>query len=401
MAINATITGGTVQLTGNPILINCDGANAPAGATKYKIMLRIISEDGKLQGAPFHLAKKPDANGEAKFDISGYVDQYVKAEFQYPVIGFMTTYPTKAFNVQVQPGESYFDSLGNLVENWEAINPTIIQMLKGGTNPRQISMMNDANSSFFELYIQGDKFLTARPWAQTVHPTQFIKLWYMVDLDKIDVVFNINARYDDGSNVLFETDPFAMSKDNLYEFNCNPALHGIELEPDGKQVEFFDVWLSGGNTSQSRRFYFDWKYCERPIFLFFKNSLGGIDDVYFSGYINDAFVTEGSVGEFPFVDGNSVYDPTLVPISKTGVNKWILNSGWKTLTDVQYYRDLMLAQQAWYLYSGLSGLTFNIIPILISNADKALLDRMNQLHSFDLEITEAHKSPFVFDNRSF
>lgn len=401
MAITVNILGGTVQLTGNPVEIECTGGVAPVGSSGYKILLRTISEDGKLFGSPFPDADTPDENGKATFDIRAYVDQPVKKIFQYPVIDGVISYPTQAFNIQVQAGESYWDSNNEYQENWGAVETEIIQMLKGGTNPRQISMMNDANTSFFKMYIQGDKFLTARPWADQVHPTQHVKLWYMVDADKTAVVFNVKAVYDDASEASFAGEAFAMSKDNLFEFNCNPALHGIDLEPTGKKVEFFDVWLSGGTTSQSRRFYFDWRYCERPVFLFFANSLGGIDDVFFSGNIKDRFTTEANIVEFPYQTTDTVYDPTLQPSGKTGQNKWTFNTGWKNLTAMQYFRDLLLAQQAWYQYSGLSGLTFNIIPVLIDSADKVLLNRKNNMFSMEVEVSEAHRSPFVFDNRSF
>ena len=75
MSITATISGGLVQLTGNPVRIQCTGGSAPADVSDYKIMLRIISEDGKLNGAPFIDAIAPNIGGEAWFDISGYVKE--------------------------------------------------------------------------------------------------------------------------------------------------------------------------------------------------------------------------------------------------------------------------------------------------------------------------------------
>ena len=70
LMITATIQGGAVQLTGNPVYISCSGGSAPVNSSEYKIMLKVISEDGKLPGAPFIDAITPDSSGEAVFDIS-------------------------------------------------------------------------------------------------------------------------------------------------------------------------------------------------------------------------------------------------------------------------------------------------------------------------------------------
>ena len=85
MAIDVNIKGGTVQLSGNPIEIECSGGAAPTGSTGYVILLRVISTDGNLFGAPFEDAKAIDDSGKATFKIQAYADQPIKKKFQYPV----------------------------------------------------------------------------------------------------------------------------------------------------------------------------------------------------------------------------------------------------------------------------------------------------------------------------
>ena len=158
MAITATVTGGAVQLTGNPVFVNCSGASIPSGAYEYMILLRTISEDSKLPGAPFHDAVTPDSNGNAVFDISGILDQPLEVSFQYPVTQKIVAYPTGAFNIQVQPGERYINSQGLLVENWFAVSD-VFQMVKGGLSPRQNAMMKAENLNFYSKYVQAGRFL--------------------------------------------------------------------------------------------------------------------------------------------------------------------------------------------------------------------------------------------------
>jgi hypothetical protein len=400
MAITANIAGGLVQLTGNPVRIHCTGGSIPAGASEYKILLKITSEDGKLEGAPFIDAIAPDGSGEAWFDISGYVNQPVKSVFQYPPLAAVKDYPTQAFNIQVQTGERYIDANDELIETWGTTS-AIFQMLNGGLSPRQIAAMNATSDTFYSFYLEAGKFLTARPSGDVVHPTQPVKLWFMT-VNDVSATYFVKANYDDGSNDTYSV-PVTLNTNSLYEFNCNPAHFGIDLEPTGKKVEHFIVWLQNGETkiSEEKVFYFDWRYCERPFFLLFTNTFGGVDDVYLGGFGKDLFATEGEIRYKPQERTATVYDPTLISTDKTGQNKWEINTGWKDLTILQYLRDLLVSRQAWFLYPNLSISHYIVIPVNIENADKLLLDRSQNLFSLDIEFSEAHKSKHSFDNRSF
>lgn len=396
MAITATISGGAVQLTGNPVEILCSGGSLPAGATQYKILLKIISQDSKLFGAPFIDSKAMDDSGEALFDISGYVDQPVTAVFQWPVAGSMNYYPTQAFNIQVQSGESYIDSNGDLQEVWGAAS-AVLQMLKGGLSPRQVAVMRDAGYTFYAKYIQAGKFLSARPWGDNVHPTQPVKLWF-IPVASSTANFNVKAYYDDGTDASYALS-IDFNIDNLYEFNCNPATLGIPMEPTGKKISHFDVWITG--LSESRRFTIDWRYCERPVFLMFANTFGGVDDVYLSGFIQDKFATEGEQSYRPAQNTDTVFTPTLLDLNKAGQNKWSINSGWKPLVTIQYLRDLLVAKQAWYIYTNITQTTTSIIPITDIKTGDVLINRQEDLYSIQIDFSEAHTSKHSFDNRSF
>jgi len=398
--ITATIPGGAVQLTGNQVRIYCTGGAAPVNSSEYEIMYKVISQDGKLPGAPFIDSVAPDANGEAILDIQGYVDQHLHAVFQWPVNGAINAYPTQAFNIQVQIGERYIDSSNLLVETWGATSE-VFQMLKGGLSPRQVAVMKDAGFTFFSKYIQAGKFLTARPWGDDVHPLQPVKLWFMPDTN-IMAALSVTGYYDDGSSEVL-TAPVFLQTDYLYEFNVNPATLGHTLEPTGKQMLYFDVWVesSGNLLSESRRFQIDWSPCERPVFLMFANSFGGIDDVYFKGYIQDKFQTNGTVSYRPQQETDTVFTPTLLSLDKTGRNRWSINTGYKSLTHIQYLRDLLVAKQAWYLYTNLSQSAISIIPITEISTGEVLVNRQEDSYSLQIDFAEAHESKFSFDNRSF
>jgi len=394
--ITTEILGGAVMLSGNPVEIKCSGASIPAGASNYEIMLRVVSEDGKLYGAPFEDAIAPDSSGEALFDISGYVDQPVRAVFQYPPSGVVVAYPTQAFNIQIQAGERYVDSSNELQESWGSLS-SIFQILKGGISPRQITALRDLGTNFYTKYIVGGKFLTARPWQEIVHPDQPMKLWFMYP-GSTTCNLKFSLAWSDGTYT-YHTYEVNLWQDYLYEFNVNPKLLGIDIESGNNKVLFFDVELDG--KSESRRFEYDWIPVERPVFLMFANTFGGVDDVYFRGFIKDQFITVSSTVTRPMLRTDTVYDGTILTQSRTGQNKWTINSGWKEFTTIQYYRDLLVSKQVWYLYTNVNQTYTSIIPVLVEDNDMELFDRVSGLHSMDLVITEAHISPHSFDNRQF
>jgi hypothetical protein len=398
MSLTTTIEGGLVQLTGNPIWIKLSGAIIPAGASQYKCMLRIISQDSKLYGAPFTDAIPPDSNGEALFDISGLVDQPIKKLFQFPLSGASVSYPTEAFNIEVQNGERYVDADGTLHEIWGDISDTF-QLLKGGASPRQIALWNDAGSDFYSTYLGAGRFLTHRPWGDFVHPDQPVKLSYMSVINQ-DVDFTVIAYFQDGTKETYSV-PVILNTDSLYEFNCNPKHLGITIETATTKVNHFDVSLkiAGESVSDKRRFHYDWIYCQRPFFLLFANSIGGIDDIYLGGYASEKFKLESAVLQRPQQKGDSVFDATLIPSNKTGQNNWTLNTGAKDSTQMLHLRDLLLSDQIWLLYPNLSVTIYMIVPVNILEFDEVLIDRIKNIYSANLKVSEAHTSRFSFDNR--
>lgn len=400
MAITATVTGGAIQLTGNPVIINCTGGSVPSGASEYMILLKIISADGKLEGAPLTEGVIPDTQGKAEFDISGIMDQPMEVSFEYPAVTKVIAHPTRAFNIQVQPGERYISSQGLLVENFFAVS-SVFQMVKGGLSQRQNAMMKALGETFYSKYVLGRKFLTPRPWGDEVHPNQPLKMWLMVQQNS-QCLFKVRASYSDGTEATATTE-LILNTDSLYELNCNPALHGLALQPTyNKKILHFDVWIDYlGYISDNRRFTVDWNYCERPYFLFFANSLGGIDDIFLSGYGVDSFSVTKSMAYRPVRSSDTVYTPTIVSPNKEGQNKWKINSGWKSISAIQFYRDLMLSKQAWFLYPNIGGTNSIIVPVIITNEDVQLINRMDDHWEIEIEFIEAHSSRFSFDNRSY
>lgn len=394
MALVTEILDGPVQLTGIPCWIKVSGGSAPAGSSEYKYLLQVISTDGKLLVDPDPDAIAPDENGEVYFDISGVVDQPVKAVFQYPPSDTYVAYPTQAFNIQVKTGETYIDVNGNLQIVWGATSDTF-QMLKGGVSQRQIALWNAAGINFYQRYIAAGKWLTHRPWGDFVHPAQPVKLWFMPAASG-NTNFRVKYYFSDGSDDTF-TEAVALDTDKLYEFNCNPAHLGVLLQPAGKKVMFFDVDIEG--VSDSRRFHFDWRPIERPLWVLFANSIGGVDDVYLSGKMIEKFSVNGKTIEKPAERNNTIYDPVLIVPESAGQNFWVINTGPKQSSQMLHLRDMLVSRQKWLLYPSNNVTIYTPIPVYNPSGEVDLLDRYADVNGVDLTFYESEQSQFSFDNR--
>ena len=397
MAITATILGGDIHLSGNPLRILVNGGVPPAGSVVYKYLLKVISVDGDLGGAPFIEAIAPDTSGAAIFDISGLVDQPVKKSFEYPETTKIKAYNDQVFSIKVQTGESYIDSNGDLQESWGS-ESEVFYCIKGGVSQRQLNQWLTNNTNFSQAYITGKRWLTLRPWGDFIHPNQPVKLFFMVS-ETVTLDFVITYFFDDATSGTVTINN-TLQAGNIYEFMCNPKIHGINIEPTGKRVTHFDCVLKDGsnNYSNSFRFTYDWKRYERPYFLMFANSIGGIDDVFLAGFGEEKFQSEGATATRPATMADDVVDPTLIIPNRLGRNAWTISTGWKSPSQMRHLRDMMLSRQAWLLYPNLSVSNYIVIPVIVEPGEKTIVDHQVDLYAMNVEITEAHDNKFGFDN---
>jgi hypothetical protein len=347
-----------------------------------------------LIGAPFYSAVAPVA-GAADLDISGYVDQPLTAVFQYPATGHLVEYATSLYQIKVQIGERYIDEDGDLNENWGATS-SAFYVLKGGVSNRQFSIWAIAGTNFSEVYLDGKKWLTQRPWGDYVAANQPVKLWF-ISPNGVSSDFTVKAYYSDGTNATGDT-LVTLAAAKLYEFNAHPTAVGLAMTlQNGAKCNYYDVYLDG--VSDSRRFQVDYSYCERPMWLMFANSLGGVDDVFVRGYATEGFKTEGTEAYRPYLPTDTVFNRTVIVPEKQGQNVWKLNTGHKTVTQMLHLRDLLVSRQVWLLYPNLSLSAYMVIPVNISTGQVELIDRAQDLYSLEIEASEAHVSQFNFDNR--
>lgn len=399
MALSLSIPGGAVQLSGNPIWCKVSGAVPPAGSRNYELLIKITSTDGVLKGGPFVDSISPDSNGEALFDISGYVNQPMPVNFEWPMVGAVKAYIDAAYNISVIFGEHYIDSNGVPQTNWAHNDYSQnVQIIKGVLPDSEVAQYNDAETTFFEEWIEKGRFLTRQPDNMMVSPTQPVKLFLMSPYPANQaVIFYITAKYaDDPDGLLTEyfTHNSELFRDGLFEFNASPSHNGIPVEKEGKpilsfQVGFVNLSDPGFGAVDLRNYLVDHAYYEHNNYLFAANSPGGVDVLWLTGEVKITTDITGTEGYKPLPQGASARTHTIVTTSRSGRRKYIVNSGYKSKAEILGFEDVYLSRALWLLHNG------TLIPVTLANKEYLLSDSMEDVDSVELELLEGHNRKFA------
>ncbi|MBV5334178.1 MAG: hypothetical protein JZU49_00040 [Sulfuricurvum sp.] len=392
MALSIEIPGGSIQLSANPIWVKVAGAVIPAGATEFKLLCKVTSVDGDLLGGPFIDGITPDSEGKALFDISGYVDQPMVPEFQYPPTGVTVAHAKSAWVIEVEFGQTYIDENDDRQTTYEASSETIT-VLKGGISDYAMGLYNDADTSFYEDWILGGKFLTNQPKTQIVSPSQVVKLWYMGKWEAahdITLFTKVYTYPNKVGHIPMQQNVTIYPETGVLELNINPTFQGFELDPEQKLASF-EFWIqdSGGEVSETFTFIVDNAYKKNNNYLFVANSKSGVDVIWLNGAVETSIETAGTEGYRPLGINVGSRNRTILTTSKSSRRKWKINTGYKSSDEMKGMVDVFISRNIWLLRDS------EIIPVSLANGDKLLNDTMDNLHSIELELMEAHNTRFV------
>ncbi len=398
--MNLYIPSGAVQLSGNPIWIIVANAVIPAGATNYCIVLQVTSLNANLKGGPFLDAIPPDASGDAIFDISGYIDQPVEPTFQWPPTGIAGANAQALWYINIQCGFTYIDADGNRVTTIEGEDANM-QVLKGGLSDLIIGEYNDLHTDFYGQWIQAGKFLTNQPNNQVVSPDQIVKLWFLYPGETtIPAKWHIHAELGNAESnwdAEGEVDLYGVSDSEtptgLAEFSFNPVFAGLTHALSYGYIKSFTFWITknsdDSDISERRTFIVDNTYHDDLCYLLVANSVSGVDVIRLTGEIVRSIDTTGTDGVRPFGITATAKTRTILSTSRSGRRKWQINTGFKSIDEMKAMIDVYLSRNLWLAIDG------KLIPVTLSNANQLIADSLNDLHSADLEILEAHNMKFV------
>lgn len=388
-------TDTSTHLSGNPIIVTAATSEIPAGASDYKILLRIVSTDGVLVGAPFEAAITPDDYYQAEFDISGYVDQAIERDITWPIpdqyAGRWVAHVNQVYDIELIPGERYIDANDQLVENWGATWGTIF-VVKGRMQNHGMSVLNQAGSNWFDYYIAGGRWLSVMPLTQKVGPWQPVKLWWKPPTTGLTFEVKAKGYYSDNSTIDWSGAP-ELWYDGMFEFEVQPA--GMNMPPlvGSSKLKYFEVWMEGTPNVEKRTFEIDWRPVENNYYLFVDNQIGGVECLWLNGQVR--FTTEGqrTIAARAYLKGSDTRNRTQYVSGNTRRRKWYINSGIKPVEEMEALQFLLDAPFAWLAIPPAGGsddlATYTLVPVTITNTELALTNSSNDIESIELELIEA------------
>ena len=367
-----------------------------------RALLKAISADGAVPGGPFvdsrNWVMQPDETGKAVFDFAEYLDAPTKYDFTFPYAEpYAVKHPLRAFDIEILAGASYIDNtagsatLGKKIELWqEAANAIPIRILKGGMSQDRQAQYNEAGLNFYQDYIQGNKFLTRRPNNQRISYNQPLRLWYLLPgTEPVTTCLVAQFRLPNGNNVEMVY-AITLEPDGLYEFVLDPVK--LNVTEDTTQ---FSVFLAADltGTSEVRTFIIDSKPYEHNTFLFYSNSLAGIDDAWFTGAVKFGLNIEGETGMQSLDRTATSRDRSVVVTSKIGSRKWSIYPGNRmNKEEMEALQDLIYSKNIWIVWDG------RTVPVNLENGDFELTDSMRDLlinDELELVFTEAHQNNYL------
>lgn len=386
------ITPSSTHLSGNPIQVLVTSSGAPAGSSAYEVLLKIESNDGELEGAPFIDADTPNADGLVKFDISALVDQAVSRSIAWPIPtlweGKYHGYQNMIYDVHLTAGEKYIDAAGGLVETFGS--STGIFVVKGKLPEYLLSQLNQAATNWSAYFCDSKRLFSLMPRTQSVSPYQPVKLWWKTNQLSEAFTMTTTGYYSDGTTDV-HTDSGTAYRPALMEFDMQPSQLGLIIDNGTKRLVKYTCSLGG----ETFTFNVDWAHYEKYYYLFVDNQIGGIECIWLKGRMKYEPEGKRTISVKPRQQGDGIKIPSLRVSGNSRQRKWIINSGYKPGEMPQL--DILLdTPNAWLALPPSTGGTtdislYDLIPVIVSNNSLALSDEMNNnMDETDIELLEAH-----------
>jgi hypothetical protein len=387
MAITLTKTGGTVQLSGNPIWINT--TTDRTDVTEQKMMLEITSDDGDVSGGPWTLKI---AGTSCSFNISSIVDAPASIVFDYSDSAIYFNRDAAVFSFSIVAGECYVDADNEYQEVWDDTTYSI-DIIKGKLTQQELSILDLAESSFYDYYIYDGRFLSSiAESGKAIYVNDIsdpVKMWISYLRGQALTLYCYIA-YNEGGLDQGEITISGATTENIVEINCHLLI--ASLANSEKTVKQYSVY----STDEAYcMVYVSGNYTEYSEVLYFLNRYGAIEALNCYGNISEGIKTESEEYTKQSSVSSTIFDPTIIAISNGNEQTYKINTGYKTLAERRWIKDLLMSpyRQVWVKSTRLPNITdedYGFAPIAITSGSYEIDTISEDLMSIDIEYKIAH-----------
>jgi hypothetical protein len=111
--------------------------------------------------------------------------------------------------------------------------------------------------------------------------------------------------------------------------------------------------------------------------------------------VEKGYKTESVQAVRPFPSTGTAKYRTVIVAQRTGQRTWRINSGWKSKTEIEAMRDLLLSKQVWLLEDAPTYNSGTLHPVTIETSSTTLYNSQEDLYALDIEMSEAHNSQYL------
>lgn len=282
-----------------------------------------------------------DEDGNAEFDIAGFIKPEFAYEFHFPESGavFAIHRANTIKSVRLRYAETYDNTIKELFSD----GPHFIK--DGGINKRDLDFYDSEDSNYFDYSANQKHFLTWCPDGKIISVNQPEKLFFIFPIEDVTAQLMCKTTYQ-GMDSIKTIEEFSGIKSNVYEFVISPYLI-----IDNLNSEKFEIWLQDANgdlVSEIRTFYIDKKTYLNERYFFFKNSFGVTETLRCTGIQSKNVEINRTAGNVVNdITGNNARE--IKNFDNVEKQKLKSNTGWTSLLSKNpknfknYLRDFLLS----------------------------------------------------------
>jgi hypothetical protein len=280
-----------------------------------------------------------DENGNAEFDIAGFIKPEFEYDFHFPESGalFAIQRVNTIKNIRLRYAETY----DNTVKELFSSGPHFIK--DGGINKRDLEFYDSEDSNYFDYSANQKHFLT---WGKIISVNQPEKLFFLFRSHEGITKLKCKATYELGVKVVKTIKEFTVAVCDVYEFIISPHFFIDDLS-----FIKYEIWLEDVNgvlISETRTYYLDHKTYLNERFFFFKNSFGVTETLRCTGIQSKNIEINRTAGNLiNDITGNNARE--IKNFDNIEKQKLKTNTGWTSLLSKNpkdfknYLRDFLLS----------------------------------------------------------
>lgn len=280
-------------------------------------------------------------DGNAEFDIAGFVKPEFEYEFHFPEIGSVRVFLREKTIKQIalRYAETYDNSIYKMFKS-----PTHY-VKAGGINKRDLDFYDSEDSNYFDYSANQKHFLTWCPDNKIISINQPEKLFFIFCVHSGLTKLMCKSSHN-GIDILQTIEEFTAEQHCVYEFVISPYLILSNYES-----EKFEIWLQDADDeriSEIRTYYLDHKTYLNERFFFFKNSFGVTETLRCTGIKSKNVEINRSAGNVVNdITGNNARE--IKVFDNVEKQKLKTNTGWSSLLSKNpkdfknYLRDFLLS----------------------------------------------------------